>query len=269
MQPDCILMDRQTLDKLKTWFSDYSRTFHTPDPADLRNITLKEEHTCRVCDNMTAIARGLSLEEGRVMLAEAVALFHDVGRFPQYRKFRTFQDSVSVNHAALGAKVLIENDVLRDLPEKKRDLVIRAVTLHNVFAIPTGIDPDVLPYLKMIRDADKLDIWRVFIEQADGRAEDRASAANLGLPDTAGYSPAVLAALRRRELVPYSSLRSMNDFRILQLAWIFDLNFAVSLRMAEERRCLDRLAALLPDVREIRAAIGFVREQVSVRLRES
>ncbi len=216
---------------------------------------------------MAAIARSLPLEADGVMLAEAVALFHDVGRFPQYRTYRTYEDGISANHAALGAKALIENDVLRDLPKKERDLVIRAVALHNVFALPEGLDPDTVLFLKMVRDADKLDIWRVFIEQAAAPSEDRASAANLSLPDTPDYSPAVLAALRGKELVSYSTLRTMNDFRLLQLAWTFNLNFAASLRMMERARIIDRLAVLLPDSAEMRDAVDFVREQVAARLR--
>jgi hypothetical protein len=259
-------MDRRTLDKLKQWFSDYCRTFHTPDREDQRNITLKEEHTRHVCDNMAAIAGDLALGEERAMLAETVALFHDIGRFPQYRRYRTFRDSVSVNHAALGAGVLIESNALGGVLKREQDLIIRAVTLHNVFAIPQGLDPEALLFLKMVRDADKLDIWRVFIEFGNERAKERASAANLGLPDISGYSPAVLASLRRKELVRYSTLRSMNDFRLLQLAWIFDLNFDASLRMVAERRYIDRMSALLPDAVEIRDALDFVRQYVTDRM---
>ncbi len=261
-------MDRRISDTLKAWFSGYCRSFHTADPVDLRNLTLKEEHTRRVCDNMTAIARAIALDENEVMLAETIALFHDVGRFPQYRDYRTFRDDISANHAALGAKVLIEHDVLRELPKTEQDIVVRAVTLHNVFTVPPGLDPGTLRLLNMVRDADKLDIWRVFIELSDARAEDRPSAADLGLPDTGRYTPEVLAALKRKELVKYSSLRTLADFRMLQLAWVFDLNFVASLRMADERRCIDRLGAALPDVPEVRDAIAFVREQAALRLRE-
>jgi hypothetical protein len=260
-------MDRQTLDKLNEWFSGYCKTFHTADPEDQRNITLKEEHTRRVCANMAAIAADEALGEDEALLAGALALFHDIGRFSQYRLYRTFQDSVSVNHAALGAGVLIENNVLGSLLKQEQNLITRAVTLHNVFIIPQGLAPDLLFFLKMVRDADKLDIVRIFIELGSEPAGARASAASLGLPETPGYSPEVLASLRRKELVRYSTLKTVNDFRLLQLAWIFDLNFDASLRMAAERRYIDRMSALLPDVLEIREALDFVREYAAERLR--
>jgi hypothetical protein len=259
-------MDRQALDHLKQWFSDFYRTFDTPNPEDRQNLTLKREHTLRVCDNMIAIARDLSLDGGRVLLAEAVALFHDVGRFPQYRKYHTFRDSVSVNHAALGARVLIENNVLRSALKSEQDLIIRVVTLHNVFAVPEGLDPETLLFLKMVRDSDKLDIWRVLLEYYSQSEAERATAVGLDLPDTDAYSPDVLESLRRREMVQMTALRTLNDFKLLQLAWIFDLNFAASLRMAAERRYIERMASLLPDTGDIKNAVDRVRDYAAERL---
>jgi hypothetical protein len=259
-------MDRQGLDNLKQWFFDFYRTFDTPNQEDRQNLSLKQEHTLRVCDNMIAIARDLSLDEGRVLLAEAVALFHDVGRFPQYRKYHTFRDSVSVNHAALGAKVLIENNVLQSALKSEQDLIIRVVTLHNVFAVPEGLDPETLLFLKMVRDADKLDIWRVLLEYYSQNEAERATAVGLDLPDTDAYSPDVLESLRRREMVQMTALRTLNDFKLLQLAWIFDLNFAASLRMVAGRRYIERMASLLPDTGDIKNVVDRVRDYATERL---
>ncbi len=261
-------MNPQELDNLKQWFTAYCRSFDSPDPDDQRNFSLKEEHTHNVCANMAEIGRALSLDGGLAMLAQAVALFHDLGRFPQYRDYRTFVDRISANHAALSAKVLIENNVLRRLPKSEQDSVLRAVTLHNVFTVPAGLGPDQLLLLKMVRDADKLDIWRVFIEYDALREEDRPTAATLGLPDTPSYSAEVLTSLSRREMVQLSTLRTLNDFKLLQLSWIFDLNFSVSLRMAVEREYIDKMAALLPRTGEIDRAVDGMREYVSQRLKQ-
>ena len=42
-------------------------------------------------------------------IAEAVALLHDVGRFEQYKRYGTFNDRKSVNHAALGVEIMKKN----------------------------------------------------------------------------------------------------------------------------------------------------------------
>jgi hypothetical protein len=152
--------------------------------------------------------------------------------------------------------------------QREQDLIIRAVTLHNVFAVPEGADPDMLRFLKMVRDADKLDIWRVSLEYYAQSEAERASAVGLDLPDTADYSPEILAAVRRKEMVRMSTLKTLNDFKLLQLAWIFDLNFPASVRMVAERRYIDRMAALLPDTDEIAGTLDFIRQYITGRLRK-
>jgi hypothetical protein len=261
-------MDREQLDNLKKWFSAYCRSFSTADPEDQKNFDLKEKHTHNVCDNMVRIARGLSLSEDNVLLAEALALFHDVGRFPQYRTYRTFRDDRSTNHAALGAKVLIDNKTLEELPQDEQTLILRGVTLHNVFVIPPGLDPETLAFVKMVRDADKLDIWRVFIEYFTQPEAERPTAAGLDLPDTPGNSSEVIEAFLGGQLVRLTQLKNLNDFKLLQLAWIYDLNFSESCRMALERKYCDTIAASLPSDDGVAKALRLVRDYLERKTQE-
>ena len=233
---------------------------------DQRNIVLKEEHTTQVCANALQIAAGLGLDADATALAEAIALFHDVGRFPQYVRYRTFEDSRSKNHAVLGAKVLLERNVLRELPKRERSLIVRAVALHNVFILPPRLDDEVRLHAEIVRDADKLDIWRVFIELSGREPASWPSATGLGLPNTPVCTPAVLAALEQRQMVRLTSLRTLNDFRLLQLAWIYDLNFAPSLAMVLEGRIIERLTAYVPRTGETVRIVDSLRNYVNERL---
>jgi hypothetical protein len=255
-------MDQNELRHLKSWFSGYCASFSLPDAEDQRNLKLKEDHTRKVCENMQQITRDLSLGGGETALAETIALFHDVGRFPQYQEYRTFRDSISVNHAALGTKVLLENKVLKNIPRREQKIVIDAVTLHNVFVLPEGLDEDTLLYARLIRDSDKLDIWRVFTEYYELPEDKRWTAAGLGLPDTPDYSPDILPHLHKKEMFLLSKLKTLNDFKLLQIVWIFDLNFTISFRMLAERDYLNKIAAALPATDEIKKAVDVVREFV-------
>jgi putative nucleotidyltransferase with HDIG domain len=258
-------MDDNTLREYRVWFAGFVREHAEPDVRHQQNILLKEEHTREVCENALRIAAELGLGAAETALAGAVALFHDVGRFPQYRRFRTFQDCRSMNHAVLGAKALLERDVLQGLPPHERSLIIRAVTLHNVFTLPPLADDSLRLHARIVRDADKLDIWRVFSEYFSLPPADRPSAAGLGLPDAPEISPGVLASLGQREMVRLTSLRTLNDFKLLQLAWIYDLNFAPSLRMVRERGVIDRLTAAMPRTQEIDRALDDLRDHVRRR----
>ncbi len=260
-------MDHNELLALKQWFDDYCSSFSTPVEEDQRNFAIKQYHTRQVCLNALRIAGDLGLGANETLLAEAIALFHDVGRFPQYRRFKTFDDGISVNHAAIGAKVLLDENVLHRLPDQERTIILRAVTLHNVFMLPPDLDQATLLLSRLIRDADKLDILRVVIEYFYQDEHSRAEAVALGLKDTTGYSEKVLASLKRGEMARKSDLTNLNDFKLLQLAWLYDLNFSGSLRIALERDYIDELVRLLPATDAVREAADLVRSFVSKKLR--
>lgn len=250
----------------RNWFDEYCASFSSADANDQRNITLKHYHTHQVRENILAIARGESLAPEQQDIAEIVALFHDLGRFEQYRRFKTFKDSDSVNHAALSADILAEKNILQGLTKADQDLILKAVRLHNVFVTPANLDADTNLFLKLIRDADKLDIWRVFLEFYALPDSERASAVSLGFPDLPEISPDVLAMLHDRCMVSLSMLKTLNDFKLLQLSWVFDLNFTTSFGIVRDRSYIDRLAATLPKDGEIEKTVTILKEFVREKL---
>jgi hypothetical protein len=260
-------MNHENLAALKDWFAGYVAAFSSPEPEDQRNLDLKKDHTTQVCLNIRRIAQDLRLEAEDALLAEAVGLFHDVGRFEQYRRYKTFDDAVSVNHAALGAGILLEKKALSALSKREQDLIVRSVTLHNVYALPKDLDSETLLFARLVRDADKLDILRVVIEYYGQAEGSRAEAVSLGLSGGPEYSAAVLACLMRGKMARKSDLTTQNDFKLLQLAWLYDLNFTASLRMVLERSYIDKLAGLLPRDNEISRAVAMVRQYVDEKVR--
>jgi len=238
-------MEQSRLDAIRQWFDGYVRTFYDIDPDGLRNIQLKVKHTRNVCAVMDLLAagEGLSGEESRI--AGATALLHDVGRFPQYRRWRTFRDSDSDNHARLSVEVIREQDLLGGLGPEEQLLIEEAVRFHNLFQAPEQVQSPTRLFIQLIRDADKLDIWRVFLDLYALPEEERASAATLGLPDLEGFSPACLEALAEQRVVRLDQCRVLNDFKLLQISWAMELNFTSSYRMLLERGYIPRLAATL------------------------
>jgi hypothetical protein len=252
------------LASLQAWFASYCGTFRSADADVQRNFDLKELHTRNVCAAARLIAQGGG--ERRLMLAEVAALCHDLGRFPQYQEFRTFMDSESLNHAHLSARILKQSSLLDFLPEAERDSVLGAVRLHNAFLVPSGLPPATEDLLRLVRDADKLDIWRVFIDYFYAPDNERASAVGLGFPDLPGCSPDVLAAVGAGKMVQLSMLKSLHDFKLLQLSWVYDINFPSTLRLIKERGVLERLAATLPREEAVLAVLDQVQSYLEARL---
>jgi HD superfamily phosphohydrolase YqeK len=253
-------MQSSDLDYFRAWFTGYAQTFYTDNAEDNKNIHLKVRHTSSVCDNAVLIAGDEDLGDDRVLITQTAALFHDVGRFLQYSKYKTFRDSISVNHGRLGAEILREKEILAHLPCFEQELVLNTVQFHNTFEIPAFGDEDKVLFLRVIRDADKLDIWRVFAEYYHSTEDDQPSAAGLGLPDLPDYSHTVLACLRNKTLASLSDLRTLNDFKLMQLSWVYDLNFRHSFRLLEERHLLHKIASTLPQAEDIAGALAGVEE---------
>jgi HD superfamily phosphohydrolase YqeK len=261
-------MTKDDLIFFKKWFFDYVKSFYSSNEEDQKNILLKKEHTFNVCENIVRIARELALSNKEVMLAEVIALFHDIGRFPQYAKYKTFRDRNSVNHGNLGAQTLIKEKILQNLHDTEQELIIKSVRFHNTFSIPRIEKEDVIFFIKLIKDADKLDIWRVFLEYYKTPDKERASAVGLGLPDTTDYSEEILSRIQRGQMASLSQLKTLNDFKLMQLSWVYDLHFRPSFQFLSERDYIGKFLYYLPQEEAIKKVSAVLKEFVQERLKD-
>jgi hypothetical protein len=259
-------MTRDDLTLLKKRFSTFCKSFYVSDAGYQKNISLKEEHTFHVCKNIVEIATCLSLNDEKILLAESIALFHDIGRFPQYARYKTFRDSLSVNHGLLGAETLIKEKILHDMPSDEQEIIVKSVKFHNAFSISKTMTKEIVFFLKLIRDADKLDIWRVFLEYYESPDEIKASAVGLGLPDFPEYSEEVVSCIFRKKIVLLSMMKTLNDFKLLQLSWIFDLNFEPTFRLLCGRNYVNRLTSHLPQTAKIRSVAVFLHDYIKTKI---
>ena len=142
----------------KKEFKNYVANYNPEHPR----VALKISHILRVAENCKVIAESLKLSEEEIKLAELLGIFHDLGRFEQVRIADTFSDRDSkINHAEQSVKVLFEDGLIRKFIEddKYDDLIKKAVYNHNRADIETGLTEKELLFAKIIRDADKLDIF--------------------------------------------------------------------------------------------------------------
>jgi len=258
-------MEQQHVADIGRWFDDYTRTFLDTDPEGLKNIQLKIEHTRRVCAVSDTLAAGEGLSANEARIAATVALLHDVGRFPQYRRWRTFRDSDSDNHARLSVEVLAEHNLLDGLGPAERLLIEEAVRFHNLLELPERVTSPTRLFMRLIRDADKLDIWRIFTELFTLPEEEWASAASLDLPDLPGCTPACRESFEAQQVVRLDQCRVLNDFKLLQISWARDLGFASSYRLLRERDYIARLAGTINGKLDLGTAIEDLRREAARR----
>ncbi len=250
------------LGKLKQRFFDYVDQFYSDNDTDNQAIQLKRDHTRRVCRNTRMLSNKLNISEREAMLAEVMALFHDIGRFKQYRIYQTFKDADSENHAALGISEIKTHSFLEGLAEDEIDLVLRAIEFHNALKIPDGVKGRERFFMQLLRDADKLDIWKVFGEYLEKQTRSSADSVSLGLSDKSEYSDSALQAVCKRKTVQMQEMKTLNDFKLLQVSWVYDLNFVPSMEAMMDKGYIDRLYAFLPQTRQIDEALARVYQYI-------
>lgn len=230
--------------EMHEWMAAYMRSFYTEDAEIQQAIRMKEVHTGYVTSIAVELAEHLRLDAHDVRLAEVMGLFHDVGRFRQFTLYRTFNDAVSEDHAALGLKVLDELPFLSRLSPADEALVRFAILNHNKKVIAPTEDMRQLFFARLLRDADKLDIFRVLRPF-------------LAPPDGTGISPDFLEKFIAGDQVDYTKIRTMDDRKLVRLMWVYDVNFSWTLRRIRERGYIRDIIAHLPQ--EPRMALGVER----------
>ncbi len=232
--------------ELENRFHEYVGTFRAHGGELHPMLQLKYDHSLRVAREARDIAADLGWQASEIQMAELIGLFHDVGRFSQYQEFRTYFDPHSVDHAHRGFEVLSSSGWLVGLPQKESRLILESVRLHNRHHLPDDLTESVLRFVNLVRDADKLDIFRVLNDAIEQEALKDNPGIIWNLPRDIPPSPVMLEDLRRHRQANYEHVKSQADFCLLQLCWIYDLNYAPTRKKVAERGFVDRIARTIP-----------------------
>jgi putative nucleotidyltransferase with HDIG domain len=240
--------------EIKKWFETYTGSFLTGVEKIDSALAVKVRHTKNVGLEILAIANSLDMRTEECYLAELCAVLHDIGRFEQYARYHIYSDSRSEDHAAIGIRVLHETGILNKLDFADQELIRFAVFHHNKASLPDSGDERYLFFLKLLRDADKIDILRVVTDHYHGLVTD--DAIGIGLPDIPEISGPILHAITNGTIARVEEMRTLNDFKLLQIGWVFDLNFPQSFETIMHRKYVQKLSEVLPQTDEVKRAVA-------------
>ena len=236
-------------------FFDYTDSFNdVPDAAPLR---LKVEHTLKVFEHALRIVESLgdsiSPELGRASVL--AALYHDCGRFPQFKEYRTFLDARSVNHAVLSFQTMRDRAFLKDEEPRVRALAQCAVLLHNRHALSPMLARDARFVTDVVRDADKLDILRIMVSYLTSALPERDAVLLHVKDEPESWSPHIAEDVLAGRISKYSDLRFVNDFRLLLGMWMSELRFSETKRALAEGSLMEVVLSQLPEDEALRPAV--------------
>ncbi len=233
-------------DAVKKAFASYTDGY---DPADPK-IKLKIDHTYRVAELCERIAG--TVPGADPMLSWLTGMLHDIGRFEQVRRYHTFSDAKSVDHAEFGADLLFKEGLIASFGEyddKTKEILETAIRNHSRYRIEEGLSENLTDYCRILRDADKVDIFRVNI---DTPPEDIYNVTSEELRRSA-LSEEVKEGFREGHAILRSLKKTPADFVVGHICLVFELVYPISRRIADEQGYLEKLLSFQsenPDTRE-------------------
>lgn len=268
-------------------FAEYVRNY---DPSD-EKIKLKIDHTYRVAGLCQRIAESLGLSEPDVDIAWLLGMLHDIGRFEQIRRFGTFNDVQSVDHAEFGADLLFKEGLIRKFAEgyyeecelarsgneeaeqiiknnehhnKDTGLLELAIRQHNKYRVKEDLTERQRMFCDILRDADKVDIFKV---NADIPMEIIYDVTTEELKSGV-ISKEVLESFYKRETVLKSVRKSAVDHIVGHISLLFELVYKESYRQVKEQGYVYKLLDFKSDVPEVNAEFYNMRKYVDEFLKK-
>ena len=220
----------------KKSFQEYLKNYDTNDGS----IALKIKHTYEVVKKSEYIANGLRLDKENIELAKIIALLHDIGRFEQIKEFEEFNDK-KIEHAEFGVKVLFDNGLIRKFIEENKydNIIYKAIYNHNKYKIEENLNEKELLQCKIIRDADKLDNFRV--KEKDKLEDMFPKIYNEKTINYETISEKVYEDFMQHKCIKLEDRKTIIDYWVCVIAFIFDLNFNISLQYVKENNYIDIL----------------------------
>ena len=194
------------------FFEKYVNKFN----HDIKGVELKHKHSYRVVDKAMRIANTLDLNKKELEIVRVASLFHDIARFEQITQYNTFDDNKSFDHGDRGYEILKENNY-------KNNIVLNAVKYHNKYRIPSYLDKKSIPFCKIVRDSDKIDILE--------HQGNNCTSENCTIPVE------ILDFFRKNKSIGRQKNKKVEGNLIsllTMIAFIFDINYLESFKMIKE-----------------------------------
>ncbi|WP_372807596.1 HD domain-containing protein [Pontiella sp.] len=234
------------LQAVRRHFMAYANGYLAQAGAMRPMMELKREHCAFVARNCKELATVNGWPAQDVNTAEALGFLHDIGRFPQLEEFGTFLDAKSIDHGERGWQAIRESGLLDEVEPQLRDALLDGVRHHNGRTIPEGLPENHYRWIKLIRDADRLDIYRVVYDAIVNEELEAHPEIGLGLRLEGDPCPELIERILQGDPPAYTDLKTFSDFLLLILSWVGQMGYPATLQIMRERGIVGQFAAHLP-----------------------
>ncbi len=260
-------MNNETFNTINNWFISLVKEYEGVDGKLPFLLQLKFDHSYRVLDNCCHIANELKWDEDKITAAKAIALLHDIARFPQFKEFETFQDRKSFDHGERSYEMTRDSGMLDSCPEHERNAILDAIRYHNKKELPFT-DSEHIDLFHIIRDADKIDIMQVVCDAIKNDQIKDHPELLLGIDPDGPSNPKLIEEVLSGKAGSYENVKSAADINLMRASWVYMLYFVPSLRIVVERGLLKDTFDSLPKTTEIKQIIENANSFAENKLRQ-
>ena len=223
------------LEKCKKEFLKYTEEFD----FEKEGIKRKQLHSLRVMEESKKVAKALKLNKEEIELAELIGLLHDIGRFEQYNRENEQCNEMLLDHANLGVEVLVKDDYIKKYIDDKHyiPIILKAIKNHNKLEIEDDLNEEELLYAKIIRDADKLDIFYEGVEIYWNTKKEKENIENSKI------SSKIEEQLKNEKQVKKlgNEKNDTVDSLLILLSYIYDINFRETLEIIDKENYVNKI----------------------------
>ena len=197
----------------------------------------KLKHSYRVMENTGKIAKSLNLNEEEIEKAKIIGLLHDIGHFETIQIKDILKEDKKIDHGDYGVEILQKDNYIRRFidQDKYDNIIFKAIKNHNKFKIEEGLSEEELLYAKIIRDADKLDIFYEGVEMFWTKPEEIEEVNNSKL------SNKVVEAFNNNILIDRKDVLTKADGILSFIGFVFDINFKYDFEVLKKEDYINRI----------------------------
>lgn len=242
-------MKVMNIEKYYQFFYEYTSEFisNASNKTQLIHLNRKKDHSYRVAETALQIGKSLNLNNTNMLLLNVISLFHDLGRFPQFEKYQTYDDSISENHAILSVNVIENTGILSDFDDSDIKLIKKCILLHNEKCLPQNLNNQEFLLASILRDADKIDYIKGMVDIIPNLPKDEQKVFYSNKEESNIISDNVYNKIIHKEIIDNSEIKTKLDKQLRAIGFITsDFNYKESLNIIVDNNYLERVYELLP-----------------------
>ena len=247
-------------DKCLNEFGKYTHMYD----LSVKENKYKYEHTLRVVEFAETICNNENFNDEEKNIALICSLLHDIARFEEWTKYNSWNE---IDHGDLGYDILNSNDyILKYVDKNYKDVVLNTVKYHNKRIIPEFLDEFTMKMVKIVRDADKLDILNTQYNPYN----EKSLTLNMDYTTQKKLDENIIDNFISEKLLDRKLVTNIVEDIIFYLSYIFDINYKTSFKIIYDLRIIDikleLLKKLLFDESQIRIIELKIKEYMESKM---